>query len=161
MAETGTVKAQRDLSVSYYNLGDICKVQGDLVDAETYFMKGLALSEQLAEETGTVEPWPYLSLRYDNLGDICKVQGDLADAEAYYIKGLALSEQLAKEARTVVNYDTLAILYFKCAMVKEIPNIDLLQKVLKIYDTLVQQCPDVVLFRQKYDAMQNFLAQIL
>ena len=123
-------------------------MQGDLVVADAYFNKGLALSEQLVAETGTVEARRDLSVSYDNLGDICKMQGNLADAEACYIKGLALIEQLA-------------ILYFKCAMVKEIPNIDLLKKVLKIYDMLVQQCPDVVLFRQKYDAIQNFLAQIL
>ena len=160
-AKTGTVVARSDLSINYEKLGSIREVEGDLAGAEAYYTKALALREQLVAETGTVEARRDLSVSYDNLGDICKVQGDLADAEAYYIKGLALSEQLAKEARTVVNYDTLAILYFKCAMVKEIPNIDLLQKVLKIYDTLVQQCPDVVLFRQKYDAMQNFLAQIL
>lgn len=159
-AEIGTVEAWRDLSVSYDNLGDICKAQGDLADAEAYYIKGLALSEQLAAEIGTVEARRDLSVSYCNLGDIRQAQGDFANAEAYYIKGLALSEQLAKETRSVVNYDTLAILYFKCAMVKEVPNIDLLQKVLKIYDTLVQQCPDVVLFRQKCDAIQNFLAQI-
>lgn len=38
-------------------LGNLCKVRGDLDGAEGFYRKGLALREQLAEETRTVEAY--------------------------------------------------------------------------------------------------------
>ena len=54
-AETGTVEARRDLSISYNKLGGICEARGDLAGAAAYYEKCHALLEALAAETGTVE----------------------------------------------------------------------------------------------------------
>lgn len=51
-----------NLSVSYNNLGDICKSRGKLSEAEAYYEKGLELRKVLAQETRMVDPrkfWTY------------------------------------------------------------------------------------------------------
>ena len=106
-------RQERQLSISYNRLGDICKAQGDLSGAKDYYLKALAISERLAAESETTEAQRDLSVSYNRLGDICKAQGDLSGAKDYYLKDLAISERLAAESEGTQAKDDLAVSYYK------------------------------------------------
>ena len=102
---------RRYQSISYNKLGDICKAQGRLAEAQQYYEQSLQIAEQLAGETGTVEARCDLSVSYNNLGDICKAQGRLTEAQQYYEQSLQIDEQLAEETGTVEARRDLSISY--------------------------------------------------
>ena len=89
---------QRDLSVSYNNLGDIAKARNDYNAAEVYYSKALEIGERLAEkypEDPNLQR--NLSFSYNNLGDIAKARNDYNAAEGYYAKALEIGERLAEK----------------------------------------------------------------
>ena len=106
-------RQERQLSISYNRLGDICKAQGDLSGAKDYYLKALAISERLAAESETTEAQRDLFVSYNKLGDICTAQGDLSGAKDYYLKDLAISERLAAESEGTQAKDDLAVSYYK------------------------------------------------
>ncbi len=64
-------RTQRDLSVSYYNLGDVHWQLGDTQSALTFYEKALEISERLATaDPANNEAQRVLSSSYSNLGDV-------------------------------------------------------------------------------------------
>ncbi|MBR3919222.1 MAG: toll/interleukin-1 receptor domain-containing protein, partial [Clostridia bacterium] len=104
---------KRDLSVSYNNLGAICKAEGNLTKAKEYYEKSLKIREILAKETNTVEARRDLSVSYNNLGYIFREEGNLTKAKEYYEKSLKIREILAKETNTVEARRDLSVSYVK------------------------------------------------
>ena len=89
---------QRDLSVSYGNLGDIAKARNDYNVAKKYYAKVLEISEKLV---GKYPNDPNLQrdqvVSYNKLGDIAKARNDYKAAEGYYAKALEIGERLAEK----------------------------------------------------------------
>ena len=89
---------QRDLSVSYGNLGDIAKSRNDYTAAEGYYAKALEIREKLAEKYPDA---PNLQREFsvpcEKLGDIAMARNDYSMAEKYYAKALEISERLAEK----------------------------------------------------------------
>ena len=106
-------KSERALSISYNRLGDVCMADGDLSGAKEYYLKDLAISEQLAKQSEGTDAQRDLSISYNKLGDVCKADGDLSGAKAYYLKDLAISEQLAKQSEGTDAQRDLSISYNK------------------------------------------------
>ena len=106
-------KSERELSISYERLGDVCQADGDLSGAKAYYGKALAISEQLAKQSEGTDAQRDLSISYNRLGDVCQADGDLSGAKAYYLKDLAISEQLAKQSEGTQAQDDLAVSCYK------------------------------------------------
>ena len=89
---------QRDLSVSYGNLGDIAKSRNDYSAAEGYYSKALEIRERLAEKyPEDPQLQRYLSVPYNNLGDIAEARNDYKAAEGYCSKALVVRERRAEK----------------------------------------------------------------
>ena len=89
---------QRDLSVSYGNLGDIAKARNDYKAAEGDYAKALEIREKLAEKyPDDPQMQRGRSISYINLGDIAKALNDYKAAEGYYSKALEIREKLAEK----------------------------------------------------------------
>ena len=89
---------QRDLSVSYNNLGDIAKARNDYNAAEGYHAKALEIGERLAEKyPDDPKMQRDLSVSYERLGGIAEARNDYNAAEGYYAKALEIGEKLAEK----------------------------------------------------------------
>ncbi len=87
---------QRDLSLSYNELGDIAVASGDLSGAREWFEQGLAIAKSLAASDPANSKWQRdLSFSYNKLGDIAVRSGDLGGARCWYEEGLAFAKSLA------------------------------------------------------------------
>ena len=109
--ERGFARAQRCQAVSYSKLGDICRAEGDLAGARSYYEQNLELTKQLAEEAPALQNGRDLSISYNRMGEICQAQGNLAGARNYYVQCLELFKQLVEESPTLQNRRGLAISY--------------------------------------------------
>jgi uncharacterized caspase-like protein len=96
-ADAGNAQWQRDLSVSFNNVGNVQKDQGDLSGALASFRQSLAIGERLAKADAGNAQWQRdLSVSYDNVGKVQKDHGDLSGALASFRQSLAIAERLAK-----------------------------------------------------------------
>ena len=77
------------MSVVFHNLGDLAAASGDVQEAETLYLKGLLLAEQ-------VEDREYVSLWNCDLAGVLLAQGKLVDARVCVAKAL-------KAARAIRN----------------------------------------------------------
>ena len=74
-------KRQRDLSVSYYWIGEIQQAQGKLAAALQSFQSLMAIAKKLTATDPSNTLWQRdLSVSYDRIGEIQQVQGQLAEA---------------------------------------------------------------------------------
>ena len=89
---------QRDLSISYNNLGDIAEARNDYSAAEGYYAKALEIDERLAEKyPEDPQMQRDLSVSYQRLGVIAEAMNDYKAAEGYYAKTLEIGEKLAEQ----------------------------------------------------------------
>ena len=115
---------QRDLSVSYNNLGEIAKARNDYSAAEGYYAKALEIGEKLAEKYPD-DPGMQcdLSVSYNKLGDVAKARNDYKAAEGYYAKALEIGERLAeKYPEDPQMQRDLSVSYEKLGVVAEARN---------------------------------------
>ena len=96
-SDPGNAGWQRDLSVSYNDVGDVQVAQGDLTGALKSYRDGLAIAERLAQSDPGNAGWQRdLSVSYNKVGDVQVAQGDLAGALKSYRDSLAIAERLAQ-----------------------------------------------------------------
>ena len=89
---------QRDLSVSYGNLGDIAKSRNDYKAAEGYYAKALEIREKLAEKYPEDPNLQRdLSVSYERLGYIAAARNVYNAAGWYYAKAIEISGRLAEK----------------------------------------------------------------
>ena len=88
---------QRELSVSYRDVGDVQVAQGDLAGAVKSYRDSLAIAERLAQLDPSNAGWQSdLSVSYRDVGDVQVAQGDLARALKSYRDCLAIAQRLAQ-----------------------------------------------------------------
>ena len=88
---------QRDLWISYNNIGDVQQAQGDLRAALTSYQAGFAIGDRLTKFDPGNAGWQRdLSFSYNNIGDVLVAQGNLPVALTSYQAGLAIRDRLAK-----------------------------------------------------------------
>ena len=93
----GSTDFQREVSVSYEQVGDVQVAQGDLVGALKSYRDSLAIGERLAQSDPGNAGWQrHLSVSYQKVGDVQAAQGDLAAALKSYRDELAIAERLAQ-----------------------------------------------------------------
>ena len=90
-------QAQRDLSVSLSNLGDLALTQGDLGEARRLFGESFDISQRLAESDTDNAAWQRgLSVSLEKLGDLALTQGDLGEARRLFGESLDIRQRLAE-----------------------------------------------------------------
>ena len=100
-ADRGNTQWQRDLSVSYDNVGNVLAAQGSLDDALKAYRDSLVIRERLAAADRSNTQWQHdLSVSYDNIGDVLVAQDELDDALKAYRDSLAIRERLAAADRS-------------------------------------------------------------
>ncbi len=91
---------QRDLSVSFNQLGDLATAQGNLPDASRHFSSALAIAQRLADSDPANSAWQRdLSISFNKLGDLATAQGNLPDASRHFSSALAIAQRLADSDR--------------------------------------------------------------
>jgi Flp pilus assembly protein TadD len=76
---------QRDLSVSYVQLGDVAVAQGKLEEAAKAYGESLAIFKKLAEGDPTNTGWQRdLAYSYWRLADLCERWNDDGEAKGYW-----------------------------------------------------------------------------
>ncbi|MET8853619.1 tetratricopeptide repeat protein [Amycolatopsis sp. NPDC004625] len=75
------------LGVVNHQLGIVMQDRGRLDNAEQWYGRSLAISEELGDRSG-------MSRSYHQLGSVAEVRGRLHDAEQWYRRSLAISEEL-------------------------------------------------------------------
>jgi tetratricopeptide (TPR) repeat protein len=87
---------QRDLSVSYYKVGNVLETQGKLGDALNAYRDSLAIFERLAKADPGNAGWQRdLSVSYHRVGDVLVAQGNLTEALQAYRDSLGIRARLA------------------------------------------------------------------
>ena len=92
--EMGTIKARRELSISYNKMGDVELELGYPERAREYYAKDLKLSEALVRETGTLQAWRDLFISYKKMRDVELALGNEQAAQEYARKAAELRASL-------------------------------------------------------------------
>ena len=88
---------QRDLSVSYNNVGDLYRDLGQGEPARLAFLKSLAIFEKLADaEPDRADYQRDLSVSYERMGDLYRALGQGEPARLAFLKSLAIREKLVE-----------------------------------------------------------------
>ena len=89
------LQALRDLIVSYYKLGDLCKAEGSRNKAREYYEKALEIHKTLVSPTpDDPQALRVLSFSYDKLGALCNAESSRNEAREYYEKYHEITSQL-------------------------------------------------------------------
>ncbi len=96
-----------NIAVTYHQLGITAKRQGRLDEAEDWYRKSLAISEDLGNRPG-------MALTYHGLGMTAQDRARLDEAEGWYRKSLAIEEELGNRPHMARVYHQLGIIaYFR------------------------------------------------
>nr|MDU9043552.1 tetratricopeptide repeat protein [Candidatus Electrothrix aestuarii] len=120
-SDPSSVSAQRDLSVSYNNLGNIQQSLGRSDEALGYYTKSLEISERLAaSDPSSVSAQRDLSVSYEKMGDLQQSLGRSDEALGYYIKSLEIRERLVESDPSSVSAQRdLSVSYNKSGDVQQ------------------------------------------
>ena len=93
--DPGNADWQRDLSISYNNVGNVQMKQRDLAGALASYRNDYGIAETLAaRDPGNTEWQGDLSVSYNKVGDVQLKQGDLAGALASYRRAQGIARHL-------------------------------------------------------------------
>jgi tetratricopeptide (TPR) repeat protein len=96
---------QRELSVSYTELGDALRAMGRLEEALANYRAGRAVAEPLAAADRNNTQWQRdLSIAHERIGDVLIDHGRLDEALASYRLGVVISERLAATDPSVTKW---------------------------------------------------------
>lgn len=94
----GSDTVLRELSVCYYRIGDLLKLQGNLAEALASCRTSLEIAENLAgSESADERRQLDLSVSHEKIGAILHVQGDLPAAIDAYRASLDICQQLVEQ----------------------------------------------------------------
>ena len=91
------------IAVIYHQLGMTAQVRLHLDEAEDWYGKALAISEELGNR-------PSMASSYHQLGRAAQLRGRLGEAEDWYGKALAISEELGNRPGMAITYHQLGTL---------------------------------------------------
>ena len=92
LEQNNTLETQRDLAISYDELGDVVRLQSKYEAALEYFVKALELRQALAA-ADTEGIGPELCASYFNVGNAYMNLGRLREAKTCFLQALELAEQ--------------------------------------------------------------------
>ena len=98
--QPATEWARGNIPVIYHQLGVNATARGRLDEAEEWYRKSLAISEELGDR-------PHMAASYHELGWTAQNRGRLDEAEQWYLKSLTISEELGDRPRMAMTYHQL------------------------------------------------------
>jgi tetratricopeptide (TPR) repeat protein len=98
--ETEWIRAS--IAVTYHQLGMTAQARGRLDEAEDWYRKSLAISEELGNRPG-------MASTYHQLGTTAQQCGQLDEADDWYRKALAISEELGNRPGMASTYHQLGM----------------------------------------------------
>ena len=101
-AQPASPHQQSCIATACHNLGNLAKLRERLEDAEDWYRKSLAISEDLGNLPG-------MAAGYHQLGMVAQDQERLEDAEDWYRKSLAISEDLGNLPGMADSYNQLGM----------------------------------------------------
>jgi tetratricopeptide (TPR) repeat protein len=158
---------QRDLSVSFNKIGDVLAAQGNLAAAPKSFQAAQNISERLAKDDPKNAGWQRdLSVSLEMVGNVLVAQGNLAAALKSFQAGLDIRDRLAKDDPQNAGWlADLAASHGKMGRVLKAAgrNDEARAHFLKgrgIVAPLVEQAPDVVLWREYLTSFEQDIASL-
>lgn len=97
-----------DLASSYRNLGDLCKIQGDLAGAEKNYENAAAINREYIAQRPTVRARRAAGLDEQRLGSLYWDKADPGGAIRHYEKASAIFEELIAEEESRLDRYNLA-----------------------------------------------------
>jgi len=95
-ADPKNAEAQRDLSVSFNNLGDVTLQLGQTKEALEFYQKSLGVRQRLADaDPKNTQAQRDLCVSFQRLGDVTLQLGKTKEALGFYQKGLGVIQRLA------------------------------------------------------------------
>ena len=94
--------SRREISVIYRQLGITAQDRGRLDEADDWYRRSLAISEELGDRPG-------IAITYHQLGRIAQDRGRLDEADDWYRKSLAISEELGDRPGMASTHSQLGI----------------------------------------------------
>jgi tetratricopeptide (TPR) repeat protein/tRNA A37 threonylcarbamoyladenosine biosynthesis protein TsaE len=94
---------QRNLAVTYHELGRVAHDRGRLDEAEQWYRRSLAIEEQ-CDDT------PAMAATYHQLGMVAEARGLLEDAVKWYRKSLAIEQERRNQPGIATSYNQLSII---------------------------------------------------
>ena len=91
------------LATAYHQLGMVAQDRGRLEQAEQWYRKSLAISEDLGNRPG-------MATSYNQFGMVAQDRGHLEQAEQWYRKSLAINEDLGNRPGMATGYGQLGLL---------------------------------------------------
>ncbi|HYC92357.1 MAG TPA: CHAT domain-containing protein [Thermoanaerobaculia bacterium] len=119
---------QRELSVSYNNLGDVYRALGQGDKARDAYLKDLAIAERLAQaEPDRAEYQRDLSVSHDRMGHLYRALGQTDQAREAFLNALHIRERLTQaepdraeyQRDLSVSYNTLGNLYLTLGQIDQ------------------------------------------
>ncbi|MGB8960779.1 MAG: tetratricopeptide repeat protein [Pseudonocardiaceae bacterium] len=95
-----TPQAQRDLSISLNNVGDVARDLGDLDTAATHYQQALDINRRLAQQLDTDQAHRDLGWALTQLGDVARDLGDPTIARIHHQQALDINRRLAEQLGT-------------------------------------------------------------
>ncbi len=99
-AQSASPRREAHLATAYHQLGTVAQLRGRLDEAEDWYRKSLAISEELGIT-------PDMAGAYYQLGTVAQLRGRLDEAEDWYRKSLAISEELRNTPKMAGIYHQL------------------------------------------------------
>ena len=103
---TDTIKALRQKSRAYNNIGNVYAALDSVTDALKNFRIAISIAEQAGYKHG-------VSLAYGNIGDIYSKRGDYPEALKNYFAGQKVAEELGDKFRMAAGHQNIGLIYWK------------------------------------------------
>lgn len=109
LSEDGTADSQRELAGSYYAIGRICRLRGDVSGAKHWYTKALELEKKLAESDKATDLRDFADV-CSKLSLVYREEGDLEKNKELTIMALEIRQRLA-QTDTVQALEELSLSY--------------------------------------------------
>ena len=159
---------QRDLSVSYEEVGDVLVPKGQLQEALDAYQQSLKIRQTLAEQDKSNSVWQRdLAVSYEKVGDVLVPQGNLHEALDACQQSLKIRQTLAEQDKSnLVWQRELAVSYEKVGDVlmaqgKLQDALDAYQQDLAIAKRLVEQDKSNSGWQHDLAVSYNYLGNVL
>ena len=160
--DQGDARAQRDLSVSLQNVGNVNLQSGDRAGALIAYQECLDISRKLAaQDRGNAHAQRDVSVSLTNLGDVKLQSGDRAGAIAAYQESLDIARKLAAQDQG----DALVQFVLATSLLKMITVVDpaqaqsMLTEVLSILEKLDREQKLPPTQKAAFDKLRSVLSK--
>ena len=146
-AELRTPQSRDDYGVSLSKTGDIYKMLGNLPEASARYGQALDLFTKNKKTTASPFFLDHYAGGCEKLASVKKKLGETEEAARLYLAGIEAREQLYDASDTLSAAHQLAVSCYNAALF--LVDSDLMQRARELWDTLSQQHPEYLKYRDR------------